>query len=151
MPRHPPDALITLDLIRSTRRDDTVTVRFPIILTAIRQDRSDGSQHQINLQQIARERVNDRSEMKPSRPMPYRVPFRQPESRSPFGHKTLFTMFKIRRPKSGRDRRHHRDGPKTVLTPNLSSRAFLTRPRHIVWDKLVEADGIEPTTSSLQS
>ena len=70
--------------------------------------------------------------------------------RSPFGHKNPIYVFKNRRPETGRlSAPNHRH--QTVFNSGsfFHSRASTRhRPRFI---KLVEADGIEPTTSSLQS
>ncbi len=79
--------------------------------------------------------------------------------RSPFGHKTLFTFAKTAGPKQAANRRRIIGVPKTVPSGSLEHPAppadRLSRSTHSPLNtgasKLVEADGIEPTTSSLQS
>ena len=73
--------------------------------------------------------------------------------RSPFGHKTLFTFAKSARPKTGPHNQRRTIGAETVTTPDPSTFPTAITPGDLEGRnlKLVEADGIEPTTSSLQS
>ena len=92
--------------------------------------------------------------MKPSRPDAVRMNRKDTLDRSPLGHKTLFTFAKTAGQKLAANQ-CRMIGTENRLTPDPSSIPLAsTADRALAWSlalKLVEADGIEPTTSSLQS
>ncbi len=149
VPRHPPDALKTLDL--SVPRAGAMPPPAFTDPYVARQDRPDDSQHFELTCADARLRITNKHGMKPSRPCRLRKPWTSCKQAT-IGHKNPIYVMQKHAANAAANRRRHGRTAENRFTPDpFHHHARQNAPALASPPKLVEADGIEPTTSSLQS
>ncbi len=145
VPRHPPDALKTLDL--SVPRAGAMPPRRRLIHSPAGKTGRTALSIRIDPTHHPKPHRRRRVRWTSSRPVAATQPHGRPR-RATIWSQTLFTLYKNRRPTrptlgaetTANRKPLHSGSHEHPMTPSLAFQS-----------KLVEADGIEPTTSSLQS